>query len=73
MTFSGNLKLNYNLIIVTDVLILLDQSSVHLYCNPICLALLVPFVAKLRNLHLHCLETEQVCVQQTIEDHIHRL
>ncbi|XP_075922037.1 dynein axonemal assembly factor 9 isoform X1 [Petromyzon marinus] len=41
--------------VLDDVIILVKPESVHLYCNPVNYPHLVPYVARWRNLQIHCM------------------
>lgn len=46
--------------LVPDIVVIVKAESVHLYCNPISYPLLLPYIAHWRNLHIHCLNKEEV-------------
>ncbi|KAM8939582.1 dynein axonemal assembly factor 9 [Pelodytes ibericus] len=41
--------------VLDDVIILIKADRVHLYCNPVNYAYLLPYVGCWRNLHFHCM------------------
>ena len=46
--------------LLADVVVVVKAESVHVYCNPINYPLLLPYIAHWRNLHIHCLNKEEV-------------
>ena len=46
--------------LVPDIVVIVKAESVHVYCNPVNYPLLLPYIAHWRNLHIHCLNKEEV-------------
>lgn len=46
--------------LLADIVVVVKLASVHVYCNPINYPLLLPYIAHWRNLHIHCLNKEEV-------------
>ena len=44
----------------SDVVVVVKAESVHVYCNALNYPQLLPYIAHWRNLHIHCLNKEEV-------------
>lgn len=42
-----------------DVVVVVKAESVHVYCNPLNYPYLLPFIAHWRNLHIHCMNSNE--------------
>ncbi|XP_006894319.1 PREDICTED: uncharacterized protein C20orf194 homolog [Elephantulus edwardii] len=54
--------------ILDDIIILIKSDSVHLYCNPINYHYLLPYVARWRNLHFHCMTENEYEDEEAAEE-----
>ena len=46
--------------LLPDVVVVVKAESVHVYCNPLNYPYLLPFIAHWRNLHIHCMNSNEV-------------
>uniref|UniRef100_A0A3Q2Z0R5 Uncharacterized protein n=1 Tax=Hippocampus comes TaxID=109280 RepID=A0A3Q2Z0R5_HIPCM len=51
-----------------DVILLIKAECVHLYCNPLNLGYLLPYVSHWRNLHLHCMTEAEYEDEEAAEE-----
>uniref|UniRef100_A0A3Q1H3J6 Dynein axonemal assembly factor 9 n=1 Tax=Acanthochromis polyacanthus TaxID=80966 RepID=A0A3Q1H3J6_9TELE len=51
-----------------DVILLIKAECVHLYCNPLNYAYLLPYVSHWRNLHLYCMTTAEYEDEEAAEE-----
>ncbi|XP_053314085.1 dynein axonemal assembly factor 9 [Spea bombifrons] len=54
--------------VLDDVIILIKSDRVHLYCNPVNYAYLLPYVGCWRNLHVHCLTESEYEDEEAAEE-----